>query len=440
MNRKERLEMAGWAVDFARKNGADDVAVNVSNSRDIEIEFRDGKIDKLAESTQNSLGLSVYAGNRYSSHSTNDIRKESLKKFIEEAVRMTGYLSEDPYRSLPDPKYYQGRKDVDLDIYDDTYESVGSDDRVKMAREIERIAMARSDKIISCTSYYSDNRSESVKVHSNGFEGERRSTSFAAGIEATVRDGDKGRPQDWAWAVVRHRKNLPVAEYLAKEAVNRALDKIGQKKIESGRYDMILDNRAAGRILYSMYFPITARALQQKSSFLEGKIGQRIGSDKLTLIDDPFIKSGLASSTFDGEGMALKRRVMVDKGILKQYYVDYYYGKKLEMEPTTGSATNIVFDYGDKSLDDMIRMMKRGIVVNGTIGGNSNSTTGDYSFGITGMYVEDGRIVMPVNEMNISGNLAGLWNNLVEVGNDPYEYSSMRRPSMHIKDVTFSGV
>jgi PmbA protein len=131
---------------------------------------------------------------------------------------------------------------------------------------------------------------------------------------------------------------------------------------------------------------------------------------------------------------------MIDKGVLKSYYIDTYYGKKLGMEPTSGSSTNIVLDYGTKSLEEMVKEMKKGILITSFIGGNSNSTTGDFSFGIIGRYVEDGKIIKPVHEMNISGNFTDLLNQLVEVGNDPYIYSSLRLPSLHFKDVQFSGI
>ncbi len=440
MNRKERLELANWAIAQAKSAGADEVAANVVNQRDIEIEFRDRKLDKLKESTQNSLSLTIYANKRYSAHSTNDIRKDSLSRFIKEAVAITKYLSEDIFRSLPDPKYYKGQKDIDLQINDPGYKEIASDERVRMAREIEEIASAQSDKIISCTTGYADTYFETVKVHSNGFEGERQGTSFSAGAEVTVDDESGGRPQDWDWRTVRFIKDMPSAEVLGKSAAKRALQKIGQQKIESGLYDMIVENRAGSGLVYAMYGPMSGRSLQQKSSFLEGKLGQKIGSEKLTLIDDPFIVSGLGSRLYDGEGMATKRRVIIDKGILKSFYIDTYYGKKLGMEPTSGSPTNLIFDYGARSLDEMVKDMKKGILITGFIGGNSNSTTGDYSYGIIGMYVENGKIIKPVNEMNISGNLSELWNQLVEVGNDPYLYSSMRRPSMYFKDIQFSGV
>ena len=440
MNNKEKLELAHWAVKQAKSHGADEVSVNVAQSRNVDVEYRDGQLDKLKESTQNAMDISIYDDNRYSSHGTNDLRKGSLEKFISEAVAMTKYLNEDLHRKLPDPKFYSDQKDMDLKLFDSSYENVTSEQRVKISKEIESIAKAQSDKILSCTSGYSDSFSESVKVNSNGFEGESTRTAFSAGAEVTVDDGRGGRPQDWNWATVRFFKDMPDLEFLGKVAVERALDKIGQDKMKSEKFDMIVENRSSGRLFYSLYGPMRASSLQQKSSFLEGKLGEKIASEKLTLIDDPFIINGLGSRLYDGEGMATRKRVKIDKCVLKEYYIDNYYGNKLGMEPNSGSTTNITPEYGTKSLDDLVKGVKKGILIKNFIGGNSNSTTGDFSFGIIGHYVENGKIVKPVNEMNISGNMNEFWNRLAEVGNDPYIYSSWRFPSLYFTDVQFSGI
>lgn len=440
MNNKEKLELARWAVSQAKSRGANEVSVDVALSRNVEVEYRDGQLDKLKESTQNAMDISIYAGSRYSSHGTNDLRKEYLEKFISEAVAMTEYLTEDPYRKLPDPKYYNGQNDIDLAVFDSSFDEVTSEQRVRISKEIESIAKAQSDKILSCTSGYSDSYSESVKVNSNGFEGESTRTVFSIGVEVTVDDGQGGRPQDYDYAVVRYFKDLPDLEVMGKKAVERTLGKIGQDKMESGRYDMIVENRSAARLFYSLFGPMRASSLQQKSSFLEGKLGEKIASEKMTLVDDPFIVNGMGSRLYDGEGMATQKRVKIDKGVLKEYYIDTYYGSKLGMEPNSGSTTNITLENGAKSLDDLIKGVNRGILVSSFIGGNSNSTTGDFSFGIIGHYIENGKIVRPVNEMNISGNMVDFWNRLAEVGNDPYIYSSWRLPSLHFTGVQFSGI
>lgn len=436
----DRLDLAEWTIKQAQKNGADQVAVNISNQRQVEIEFRDKKLETLNESTQNSLSIDIYADFRYSSHSTNDLRRDSLQRFIEEAVASTKYLAKDEYRSLPDPQYYDMRLAADLKIYDSSFERIDSTQRVELAEAIEAAAMAQSDQIISTTAGYSDVLFHSVKVHSNGFSGQRQGTSFSAGAEVTVKDPNGGRPEDWFWATGCFRADLPSAKILGTQAAGRALQKIGQSKIASGVYTMIVENRAGGRLLGMLTRPMTARALQQKSSYLEGMLGKAIASDKLTFVDDPFIEKGLGSRLYDGEGMAAIKRTFIEKGVLQYYFIDNYYGKKLGLPPTTSSPSNVLFDYGDSDLNAMIRDVQKGILITGFIGGNSNSTTGDFSFGITGILVEAGQLAQPVNEMNISGNAKDFWHKLAQVGNDPYLYSSWRIPTLLFEDVDFSGI
>ncbi len=200
----KKVELANWVIKQTLKIGANQAAVSTSNQRQVEIEFRDKKLEKLKESTQNSLSLQIYYDNKYSSHTTNDLRKETLGKFVEEAVAATKYLTKDQYRELPDAKYYPKKTDGDLQLMDKSYEKVESSSRVQTAKEIEEIAMAQSDKIISTISWYTDSYSETARVHSNGFEGETKRTRFGAGAEVTVKDGETGRPSDWFWASRRH--------------------------------------------------------------------------------------------------------------------------------------------------------------------------------------------------------------------------------------------
>lgn len=440
MDTKARLELAHWVVDAARAAGAADAAVDIGKSRGVEIEFRDGQLDKVKESTQNSLNIDVYCDDKFSGHSTNDLRKESLGPFVKRAVEMTRYLSVDIFRKLPDPKHYEGIQAIDLKLIDDSYDSIDANRRVSLAQTLQEHTATLSDKIISSTAGYYDDDSENIKVHSNGLEGVKRETSFSVGVEATIDDGNGGRPNDWNYATTRFLADIPSVETLAKGAVDGALAKIGQTKIESGTMDMVVFNRAAMNPIRALYGPLGGRSLQQKRSFLEGKLGEKIASDKLTLIDDPFIEKGLGSRPYNGEGIASRKRTIIEKGVLKEYLIDCYYGRKLGMEATGSSMSNVLFEYGDKSLDQLIAQVTKGILVTNFIGGNTNGTTGDYSWGLIGMYIEDGKIVKPVNEMNISGNLTELWGNLVEMGNDPYLYSSWRRPSLYFKDVQFAGL
>lgn len=440
MNHKERKELAKWAMKQALKNGADESAVTINNRREVEINYRDKQLDKLKESTQNGLSLTIYVDNKFSTQSTNDLRKSELEKFIADAVSTTKYLAKDEFRSLPDPKYYPNDQGNDLKIMDPDYEKVSPEKRMEIATAIEDAARSQSDKLISATAWYSDAHSKSVKVHSNGFAGETESTSFGVGGEATIDDGKGGRPDDYVFVSTRFIKDLPPVEALGKEAVQKALDKIGQSKMESGKYTMLVENRAVLRLLGMLAQPLSGQALQQKSSYLDGMQGKQIASTLLTVIDDPTVPKGLGSKHYDGEGLAAVKRPIIEDGILRNYYIDTYYAKKLNMEPTSGGTSNVVFKPGAKSKEALIESIDKGILITGFIGGNSNPTTGDFSYGIIGQYVEKGKIVKPVNEMNISGNGLDFWKQLVAVGNDPYIYSSWRAPSLMFDDVEFSGL
>ncbi len=442
MDTKECYELARWAVARAKEYGARDAAVDVADEREIQVEFRDKQLEKLQESSRHALSISVYVPGRFSAQNTNDFRRESLSRFVEDAVALTKYLSEDRFRLLPDPKYYAGREKKDLEARDPGYEAMTTPERIDTARRAAEAsaAAAASGRLVSVTAGFSDTLSRSVKVQSNGFEGDRESTSFSVYANPTLRDDQGKLVEDYAVGATRHRKDLPDAVKVGTDATERASRRIGQAKIRSEVMEMVVENRVGGQVVGALVGPLSGAALQQKQSFLEGQLGKKIASDLLTLVDDPFLPKGLGSRLFDGEGITARRLPIVEKGVLKAYYIDSYYGRKLAMEPTTGSSSNLVLEGGTKSRDEIVRGVSKGIFVTGFIGGNSNPTTGDFSMGISGMLIENGKMVKPVFEMNISGNLKTLWSSLAEVGNDPYLFSSWRVPTLHFKDVQFSGL
>jgi PmbA protein len=440
MNEKERLSLAEWVMEHSLKSGASEIAVQLGSERRIQVEFRDGNLDTLTEAQQNGLNLEVYVDKRYSVHSTNDLRKDELAKFIEGAVASTRYLAQDEYRGLPDPSLYPDETGGDLKIFDPDYEGIETTERVRIAREIDDAARAASDKIISSTGSYSDSRVEIVRVHSNGFMGGARGTRFNAEADVTVMDESGARPDGWSSANTRFLKDLLSPTYLAEEAAERALRNLGQQKIASGQYDCIIENRAGRRLFWMLQQPLTGRALQQKMSFLDGMMHKKVGSDKLTITDDPTLEKGLASRLFDGDGLAAKQLPLFEEGNLRNFYVDVYYGRKLGMTPTTGGSSNIVFAQGTRPLEAILKDVKKGILVENFIGGNSNPTTGDFSTGVAGFLIENGKRTTPIHEMNIAGNARDLLSRLAEVGSDPYRHSSVRTPTLLFEGVHFSGL
>jgi len=439
MTKEEKYKIAKWAMEHALQNGAQQARVSIYNNNSSQIEVRDEKIDKLQESNRNGMRINLYVDKKYSSISTNRItNKEELGKFIEEAIVGTRYLAEDEFRTLPDPdRYYKGGG-PDLKTVDPLFNSVDPQQKVKDAFAVEKEVLGKDERIISVSSSYSDGMSGSVMVASNGFEGDSENTYYFLNTSVSVSDGT-ARPQG-GWYESSIFSDQLVRKDIGEKALQRALDRLGQEKIESANMPMIVENKMAGRILQPVLSALNGSAIQQKQSFLIDRIGEKIGSGLLDLRDDPFIVSGRGSRLFDNEGIATIKRTVIENGVLKTYFIDTYYGKKLEMEPNSGSTTNLVFQLGTKDLEGLLADIDRGILVTGFNGGNNNQVTGDFSYGIEGFLVEKGKLVKAVAEMNITGNFKQLWKDLVAVGSDADLSRSWRVPSLVFNNVDFSGI
>ncbi|PID91679.1 MAG: modulator protein [Bacteroidetes bacterium] len=439
MTKEEKYSIAKWAMEHALKHGAQEASVSIYNNNSSRIEVREEKIDKLEEANRNNMRIALYVDNKYSSISTSRINnKDELGRFIEEAIAGTRYLSEDEFRSLPDPSLYYKGDGPDLKTVDEGFSSVDPAQKIEHAFNTEKEVLGSDDRIVSVSSTYSDGQSGNVMVSSNGFEGDTENTYFSMVASVSVKSDD-ARPQSYWYESSIFHKDLP-SKGIGKMALKRALDKLGQAKIESGRMPMIVENRQAGRTLSPLISALNGYSIQQKNSFLIDMEGEKIGSDLLDLVDDPFIISGRGSRHFDREGLAMQKRSIIERGVLKSYYIDTYYGKKLGMAPTSGSTSNLVFKPGSKSLDELIADQSRAILVTGFNGGNSNGVTGDFSYGIEGFLVENGKLTRPVSEMNITGNYRQVWKDLIAVGNDVYTGSSWMMPSMVFANIDFSGI
>jgi PmbA protein len=438
---KDMLDLAAWSIETAKSAGADGSRVNINSERSVEVSYRERKPENIKEAATKEMNIEIFANNRYSSQSTSDLRKDALKDFISKAVATTKLLAEDKFRTLPDPDYYKGKAKLDIASVDTSFKKVTPEDRHVMAKTIEDACLARGgSKVVSVTAEFDDSHGESVMLASNGFEGYNEYTSYVGGAVMTVQDEGDRRPNGYYYVQGITRKELPKPEVIGARAAKRTLDLIGAKKIKTETLPIIIENQIVGRIGNGLFAAMFGRSIQQKQSFLAEKKGTKIGSDKLTLIDDPLIAGGLGSRLYDGDGIAAKKRVMIDEGVLKNFYIDWYYSRKLGWEPTTGGSSNLIVPPGNRSVREIIKDLGKGILITGFIGGNSNSTTGDMSIGIIGTLFEGGELVQPVAEMNIAGNHLEIWHKLVEVANDPWMYSQFRTPSLVFTDVVVSGI
>jgi PmbA protein len=435
------LEITRSAADLALRKGAQEAASGAWQARHVEVAWRDGRIEKVSEATTRGLGLDLYVDGRFASVSTSDLRPEAIERFVEDAVTLARTLAPDPHRRLPDPELYGGQAQVDLELEDPSHGGLDSATRRRIAEELEAAARAvpGAERILSVTTGASDTRAESALVHTNGFEGTKHGTDFWISAEVTVKDDDGRRPEESAASGGRFRAGLEDATSVGRRAAERALSRLGSVKGESAVITMAVDARTGGRLVAALLGPLAAAALQQRRSFLDGKVGSPIGGPLLDIGDDPLVVRGLGSRLYDSEGLAARRFPLFEGGVLRSYYVDTYYGRKLGLPPTTARASNLAWKLGPRSQEELLREMGEGILVTGFLGGNSNGTTGDFSLGVRGFRVRAGRVAEPVGEMNVSGNHLDLWKRLTAVGNDPYRYSAMRTPTLVFEGVQFAG-
>jgi len=435
---QENKNLAQWALKYALNKGCSDARISVYNGTDNSFEYRDTQLDQLQQSSQNGMDIQLYVDGKFASFSTNRLDKSELEKFISNGVETTRYLAKDEFRKLADTSRLYKGDGKGLDIYDDSIEKISVDDKLALLKNNVNEVYKTDERLISVTSSYSDGTSSSYAVASNGFEGESETTYFSLDAGTSMKGTGDARPEGSWYDSTVFWKDLQ-KKNIGKTAYERTLRKLGQEKIDTGAYPMLLDNISSSRLFYPLISALTGGAIQQKSSFLINKLGEQIASDKLTIIDDPHIKNARGARWFDNEGVATKKCNVIENGVLKMYYIDTYYGGKLKIDPTIQSPSVLTLQQGDKNFDQILAGVDKGIWVTGFNGGNSNETTGDFSFGVEGFLIEKGVAVKPVNEMNITGNILALLKNLLEIGNDPRTVSSYRIPSLLFDAVSFSG-
>lgn len=439
--KKEMYDLADWSIKTAKSAGADECRVGINSERFVEISYRERKPENIKEASTKGLFIEVFADGRFSIQSTSDLRKTALKDFLSNAVAMTKLLAEDPYRVLPDPKYYKGRADVELGLIDPDYKKLTPEGRHKMVKTIEEACLAKGgDKVVTVTASEYDSRVESALMSSNGFEGYTEATIYWAGAQMTALDEGDRRPMGSNSAAAVKGKVMPKPEEIGAVCAERTLALLGAKKIKTETLPIIVENRNVPRLFGGFLVAMYGRNIQQKQSFLADMKGKKIASEHCTIIDDPFVVNGLGSRLYDGDGFATEKRTMIDQGVLKEFYIDWYYSRKLDWEPTTGGPSNLVVPPGKRSVKEIMKDLGRGIFITGFIGGNSNSTTGDASIGIVGQLFDGGELMHAVSEMNIADNHLKFWNKLVEVANDPWIYSSFQTPSLVFTDVVVAGI
>ncbi|WP_434616167.1 TldD/PmbA family protein [Tabrizicola sp. M-4] len=434
-------------LDAARKAGAEAADALAVRGTSQTIDLRKGSLEQAERAEGTEIGLRVLFGGRQACVSASDISDRTITALAERAVAMAREAPEDPYAGLADPSQIARGWDLAaLDLTDPTPEpdaaTLESD-----CRRVEAAAMAVSGITqVEATAGYSAR--EMHLAATNGFSGGYGRTSRSLTAVAFTGQGT-GMERDWAGESRTFQADLPAAEGIGALAAERALARLGATKPVTGTYPVLFDERIASSLIGHLLSAVNGAAIARGASWLRDALGQQVLPTGLSVIEDPHRPRIGSSRPFDGEGLPTQRRAIVQDGILTGWTLDLATARKLGMQSTANAArgtssppspatSNIDLSPGDRTLDDLIRDMGTGLLVTSMIGSTINPTTGDYSRGAAGFWVEGGVILHPVNECTIAGNLRDMLLRLIPA-NDARAHLSTRVPSCLIDGLTIAG-
>ena len=433
---QEYLESkASYCLELAKKLGATDASVNVGSSISETVNFRNKKLDESNRSDNLGIDITTFIGKKKSSISSSNLLKENLNVLIEKCIETTKNTPEDEFNALPD-KDLLAKEVKELNLYDDTH--IENNDKIEYLSKLEASA-SKNKKIINTESSFTEDKSNFILANTDGFRKGFKTSSFVASSVAVAKD-DKSMERDYEYTLKCHLKDIRSAEELGKVAAEQTIRKLSPRKIGSEKISIIFDKRIAKGILSTFASAITSSAISRGTSFLKDKIGQKIFSNSVSIFDKPDILKGLGSQSFDSEGVKTETLKLVEQGILKDYLLDTYNGKKLNLKSNgrCGGTSNLYFDNGNISYKDLLSSNSKCLYITETIGHGSNIITGDYSVGATGFFVENGEFKYPVNEITIAGNFKDMFQNITLANDLEFEYST-NSPTMMIEGMVVAG-
>ncbi|MGD2085369.1 MAG: TldD/PmbA family protein [Candidatus Aminicenantes bacterium] len=421
-----------------------------------DISLRNGEIEQLLTSVAISTGVRLFKGDKSTIIAFSGEDFDNMETKIKTALQNFEYLSDDQYIRLLTPEEFNSSHPLKaLDLIDNGYDALDFKQIKKALQRIESGALAFSNKIIpSEMAEFSGSRSKIHLFTSDGVNKSYSKTLYMFSYTAVAEDKSKGlKEQDYWNERKRHFAALPSLENIGaigEIAAEKAIKRLGGKKIKSGERKVIFSRRTASSLLSLLCDAVDGEEIVIKNSFLVDRLGEKLYPENITIVDDPFIEAYPGSYPFDGEGMNGKTKVIIEKGKLLTYLHNSYSAGKLNMN-LTGNAShsisspphikvgNFYLQGGQGSLDDLVRDMKEGVLVDGLFVSGINSVTGDFSFGCSGFLVENGKTTMPVKEITIAGNLLELYKNVVAIADDNLWKASITSPSILVSKLAVAG-
>ncbi len=447
--------LAADVVAQAMSAGASDAEAVAREGDEFSVNVRMGQVETLKESGSRALGLRVFLGKRSASASTSDLTPEGIRRLVDGALALARVTEEDPFAGLADAEEF-GAAPGDLHLYFDDVYSLPGPERIEWARRAEAAAMAADKRIANSDGGSFDAATgRRVLANSRGFVGSYR-TSYAAVSAVPLAVDEDGRMQrDGWWSSARSFADLESPEAVGAEAARRTLRRLGARRVATQRAPIVFAPETARTLIGSVFEAVSGDAIWRGASFLAGKLGERIAAPEVTIVDDnlmllPTGAGGFGTSPFDGEGLPSRRTIVVENGVLRNYLLNTYTARKLGMKSTHNAsrglagapgvgAGNLFLIPGTLSPEQIIGDVKAGLYVTSLMGFGVNTVTGDYSRGVTGLWIENGRLTHAVEEVTIAGNLGEMLRNVAAIGNDLVFRSAVASPTLRIDGMTIAG-
>ena len=443
-------------VDRTMKLGATDAEATILEGDEFFVKVRLGHVDTLTESASRAVGLRVFNGKRTASTSTNDFSEASLTRLVQGAVELAKLTEEDPYAGLADPADFSTKRDAEgLGLYFDDVYSLPAADRIDLARQVEAAAMAADTRIQNSDGgNFSAATSHRVTSNSRGFSGSYRKSYVSLGTTPIAQDSSGMQRDAWSHSARTLRK-LETPEQIGREAAKRAVRRLGARRVPTQKATMVFDRQVARGIIGDIFDAVNGEAVYRHSTMFEDMLGKQVASPLVNVVDDGTMMlepglGGFGTLPFDGDGLPLQRKVIVQNGILQTWITNTYTGRKLGL-PSTGNASrglsgapgigsgNFYLQPGTQSLREIIADVQSGLYVTETLGSGVNLVTGDYSQGASGLWIENGEFTGAVEEITIAGNLKDMYKNITAIASDLTFRGAAASPAIRVEGMTIAG-
>ena len=446
------LETGDRVVAMAMKRGGTVAECVLRFGAELSTKVRLGKPELVEEAGHRSIGLRVMKGKQVASTSTSDLSDAGIDRAVTDALELVEISQEDPFAGPADPKLLvEPARAPDLDLYDPAGGELDAAKAIVIATAGEDAARAFDPRITNSEgATFGRNAGGVAVVLSSGFRAAYSGSYQSLSVVPVSNDEGGKKRRGYHWTAKRHLAELDPADEVGREAARRTLRKLGAKTVTTCEVPVVFDPDAARAILGLLASSVMGSAIWRKSSYLVGREGTRVASDLIDVVDDPLIRRAPGSRPYDGEGLASRKNVVVEKGVLRTYLCDSYSARKLLRE-STGSASrgggggvgastsNFILSPGTESHDAIVKGTKRGLYVTDMMGFGFNAVTGDFSRGANGFWIENGELAFPVSEVTISLNVDELWKRVDAVGDDLDLRTSMASPTFRVAKMTVAG-